>query len=33
MSLSSFHVAPHVGHLERCMHIYAYLNKMQHVMI
>ena len=33
MSLSSFHVAPRVGHLERCKHIYAYLNKMRHVTI
>ena len=28
MSLSSFRVAPRVGHLERCKHIYAYLSKM-----
>ena len=28
MSLSSFHVAPRVGHLERCKRIYAYLSKM-----
>ena len=33
MSLSSFRIAPHVGHLECCKHIYAYLNKMQHSMI
>ena len=28
MSLSSFHVTPHVGHLECCKCIYAYLSKM-----
>ena len=33
MSLSSFHVAPHVGHLERCKCIYAYLSKMHHAAI
>ena len=33
MSLSSFRVAPHVGHLERCKRIYAYLSKMRHAAI
>ena len=33
MSLSSFHVAPHVRHLERCKRIYAYLSKMRHAAI
>ena len=33
MSLSSFRVAPHVGHLEHCKHIYMYLSKMQHAAI
>ena len=33
MSLSSFRVAPRVGHLERCKHIYAYLSKMRHAAI
>ena len=33
MSLSSFRVAPHVGHLKRCKHIYAYLSKMRHAAI
>ena len=33
MSLSSFRVAPCVGHLKRCKHIYAYLSKMQHAAI
>ena len=28
MSLSSFRVAPRIGHIERCKHIYAYLSKM-----
>ena len=28
MSLSSFHVTPRVGHLERCKRIYVYLSKM-----
>ena len=28
MSLSSFCIAPHVGHLKRCKHIYVYLSKM-----
>ena len=33
MSLSSFHVTPRVGHLERCKRIYAYLSKMRHAAI
>ena len=33
MSLSSFRVAPRVGHLERCKCIYAYLSKMRHAAI
>ena len=33
MYLSSFRVAPRIGHLEHCKHIYAYLNKMQHATI
>ena len=33
MPLSSFHVAPRIGHLEHCKRIYAYLNKMQHATI
>ena len=33
MSLSSFHVAPHVGHLECCKHIYTYLSQMRHTVI
>ena len=33
MSLSSFRVAPRVGHLERCQCIYAYLSKMRHAAI
>ena len=33
MSLSSFRVAPRIGHIVRCKHIYAYLSKMQHAAI
>ena len=33
MSLSSFCVAPRVGHLERCKRIYAYLSKTRHAAI
>ena len=33
MSLSSFRVAPRVGHLERCKRVYGYLAKMKHAMI
>ena len=33
MSLSSFRVAPRVGHLERCRRIYAYLSKMRQAAI
>ena len=33
MSLSSFRVAPRIGHIMRCKHIYAYLSKMQHAAI
>ena len=33
MSLSSFRVAPHVGHLKRCKCIYTYLSKMRHAVI
>ena len=33
MSLSSFRVAPRIGHIMRCNHIYAYLSKMQHAAI
>ena len=33
MSLSSFRVAPRVGHLKCCKHIYAYLSKMRHAAI
>ena len=33
MSLSSFRVAPRIGHIMRCKHIYAYLSKMQHTAI
>ena len=33
MSLSSFRVAPRIGHLERCKRIYGYLHKMRHATI
>ena len=33
MSLSSFRVTPHVGHLKHCKRIYAYLSKMRHAAI
>ena len=33
MSLSSFRLAPHVGHLKHCKCIYAYLSKMRHAAI
>ena len=33
MSLSSFRVAPCVGHLEHCKRTYAYLSKMRHIAI
>ena len=33
MSLSSFHVAPHIGHIVRCKRIYAHISKMQHAVI
>ena len=33
MSLSSFRVAPHIGHLDRCKRIYGYLHKMRHATI
>ena len=33
MSLSSFRVAPRIGHIERCKHIYVYLSKMRHAVI
>ena len=33
MSLSSFRVAPRIGHLDRCKRIYGYLHKMRHATI
>ena len=33
MSLSSFRVAPRIGHIMHCKRIYAYLSKMQHAAI
>ena len=33
MSLSSFRIAPRVGHLECCKCIYTYLSKMHHAAI
>ena len=33
MSLSSFRVAPRIGHIEHCKRIYAYLSKIQHAVI
>jgi hypothetical protein len=29
MTMSSFHIAPRIGHLERLRHIYGYLSKMR----
>ena len=33
MSLSSFRVAPRIGHLDRCKRVYGYLHKMHHATI
>ena len=33
MSLSSFRVAPCIGHIVHCKHIYVYLSKRQHAVI